>query len=238
MPKSDLEEFVKSRPPMFWWFLANVLMIALAITSWIVCLSLFRDPTHPTSYKLMLQVGRLQPLQKFIPVEAPTPQKTSDVLALEAQFEPYSEEDLETLNKEFKRAYLTSYAKTKFLTYVIGDYKILNIRPLTENDFFPSGVVLRAQAIVTPDDLADPISYPLFIEYLLPSSEDITTLHTTGEIIKLEKRAHCAAILNVGQIDYDDRTVPYITVTPLSSKNPKIHPPEAANVAAPLPVFP
>jgi hypothetical protein len=59
MAKQEIEEFVKSRPPLFWWLLANILAIAFAITSWVICLNLFRDPTNAKSYQLMIKVGRL-----------------------------------------------------------------------------------------------------------------------------------------------------------------------------------
>ncbi len=237
MAKSDLEDFVKRRPPMFWWFLANVVAIALAITSWQVCLNLFRDPTHPTSYQLMLKVGRIQPLEKFTPTTAPSPRKTSTPLSLEAEFQRYREEELKVLNQELKRAYLTNYRKNLFLTYVTGEFQVIETRPLTEDDFFPSGTVVRAQAMVRPDDLADPIPYPVFIEYLLPGTTPLSQAYAPKDILELKKIPHCAAVLNVGEIGHDRGTALYLSIIPLCAPEKEVTPPEAANVAAAFPVF-
>ncbi len=237
MAKTDPDESSKRRPPMFWWFLANVLAIALAITSWLICLNLFRDPTHPTSYQLMLKVGRLQPLENFTTTSAPSPRKTSGPLNLEAEFSPYREEDLETLNQEFLRSYLTNYHKNSSLTYVTGEFKILEIRPLTKNDFFPTGAVIKAQAMVAPDDLADSIPYPVFIEYLLPGDSDLVTRFQPSDTLILKKIPHCAAILHVGEIDYDTNSALYLTLVPLCGSGHQTSPPTQANVAASFPVF-
>ena len=148
MAKQEIEEFVKSRPPLFWWLLANILAIAFAITSWVICLNLFRDPTNAKSYQLMIKVGRLDPLEKFIPTSAPKPRRTADPPELEAEFERFKNEDLQALNHELLRAYVTNYDKSEFLTYVKGEFKILSTRTLTDEDFLPSGIVVKAQAQV------------------------------------------------------------------------------------------
>jgi len=64
MPQSRSEDSKKG-PPMFWWLLANILAIAFAVSSWVICLNLFRDPTNPTSYKLMMMAKRLTPLESY-----------------------------------------------------------------------------------------------------------------------------------------------------------------------------
>ena len=245
MAKQEIEEFVKSRPPLFWWLLANILAIAFAITSWVICLNLFRDPTNAKSYQLMIKVGRLDPLEKFIPTSAPKPRRTADPPELEAGFERFKNEDLQALNHELLRAYVTNYDKSEFLTYVKGEFKILSTRTLTDEDFLPSGIVVKAQAQVKPDSLSDPLDYPVFIECIFPTDDDAIALFAPGDSLVLEKVRDCAAILHVSSIDYEGDKVLYLTVVPLcgdnyplpDGKQIKVKPPKTANVGAPLPVM-
>ncbi len=249
MARDDIEDFVKSRPPLFWWMLANILAIAFAIASWVVCLNLFRDPTHATSYNLMVKVGRLDPLAKFDSTSAPRPRRTAGPLALEAEFERFRNEDRDSLNHELLRAYLTNYKKSKFLTYVRGDFKVVSSRPLTGDDFLTSGVAVRAQAQVKPDSVSDPLNYPVFIECLFPTEDDASELFAPGDILSLEKIRDCAAILHVSTLDHEGDSVLYLTVVPLcGDKHPfpnladgkkiTLKPPETANIVeVPFPVI-
>ncbi|MEJ6718082.1 MAG: hypothetical protein QNK82_06295 [Akkermansiaceae bacterium] len=252
MSLSDPDDHGKKRPPMFWWMLANILAIAFAITSWIVCLNLFRDPTHPTSYRLMMKVGRIDPLEAFTRdktkdgTKVPNPQKVQTPQQLEAQFQSYSDSDLEAINQEFKRAYLTNFKKPKFLTYVTGEFRIIGVKALTEKDFLSSGIVVKAQALVRPDAVADPIPYPVFIECLFPSNNATPESFQVGNTLNLEKQRHCAAILNVGTTEFEDRSALFLTLVPLAAveytseegESFKISPPKMANLEGILPAFP
>ena len=240
------DDYRKNKPPLFWWLLANILAIAFAITAWVVCLNLFRDPTNPASYDLMMKVGRIDPLESFTRKTAPSPQKINDPQELEAQFKGYSITDLETLNRELKRSYLTNFKKPKFLTYVKGEFRIIGVRELSGEDFLSPGVVVKAQALVRPDPVADPIPYPVFIEVLFPTEEAALESFLVGNTLMLEKQRDCAAILSVGTTNFEDRRVLFLTLVPLASegyktqseKTFKIAPPEMANLKASLPAFP
>ena len=236
----------KKQPPLFWWLLANILAIAFAITAWIVCLNLFRDPTNPTSYELMMKVGRIDPLEAFTRKTAPSPQKVNSPQKLETQFKSFGKADLETLNRELRRAYLTNYEKPKYLTYVEGEFEIKEIRELSSEDFLSPGVVVKAQALVRPDAVADPIPYPIFTEIIFPSKDAALESFSVGNTLMLKKQRNCAAILNVGTTDFEDRSVLFLTLIPLASESfqngempsVKITPPAKANLKASLPIFP
>jgi len=236
----------KKQPPLFWWLLANILAIAFAITAWVVCLNLFRDPTNPTSYNLMMKVGRIDPLEAFTSKTAPSPQKVSSPQKLETQFKGFGKTDLETLNREFRRAYLSNYKKPKYLTYVEGEFEIKEIRELNSEDFLSPGVVVKVQALVRPDSVSDPIPYPVFAEVIFPTKDAALESFSVGNTLMLKKQRDRAAILNVGTTDFEDRTVLFLTLIPLASENfqngdmPsfKITPPAKANLKASLPTFP
>ena len=245
MPRSDPDFPSKRKPPLFWWFLANILALAFAITSWVVCLNLFRDPTDPKSYDLMLKVGRIEPLQAFTRLELPTPRSVSDPLELEARYQSYSEKELESLNHELKRAYLTNFNRAQFLTYVTGNFEILEVRELTTDDFISPGVAVRAQALVIRDQVIDPIPYPVFIECIFPTDQSAIDAFEVGNVILLEKQPNYAALIHVSTIEYDERDALFLSLVPLHAtkftspleKSFKIKPPERANVAASLPFF-
>ena len=236
----------KMKPPLFWWLLANILAIAFAITSWVVCLNLFRDPINPTSYDLMMKVGRVDPLKAFTQNDAPSPQKVSSPQKLEAEFKSFGKADLETFNRELLRAYLTNYQKPKYLTYVEGEFEIKGVRELSSDDILSPGVVVKAQALVRPDAVADPIPYPVFAEIIFPTQDAALESFQVGNTLTLKKQRDYAAILNVGTMDFEDRDVLLFTLVPLASVNFKtedkptfkISPPPKANLKAPLPVFP
>ncbi len=245
MAKSELEDFTKKRPPMFWWVLVNIFMIALAITSWLICLNVFRDPTHPVSYQWMMKVKRIDSLKNFTPTTAPAPKKTHDPLALESTFREIQKNNLQTLNQDFKREYLTNYKKYKSLHYVKGEFKIIETRPLTENDFLTQGTIIRAQAMVKPEGLGDPIPYPIFIEYLLPNTDYSAVVFKPEDSLTLKKIPDCAAILHAGEIAHDDSSALYFTLVSLcrtefktaSGSAAALNPLQKANVGAPFPVF-
>ncbi|MCH1510750.1 MAG: hypothetical protein L7T84_16205 [Akkermansiaceae bacterium] len=246
MARLELDDLPKKRPPLFWWLLANILAIAFAIASWVVCLNLFRDPTHPTSYDLMLKVGRIDPLESFTPTTAPTPKKVSNPLELEAQFQKISDKDLNILNRELRRSYLTNFNRSRTLTYITGEYQVSEVRALTGADFLTSGAVIKAQALVRPNKIGDPIPYPVFIECLFPSEDDATSLFNIGDMLVLKKIPDCAAIINVDRTPYEDNSALFLTVVPLCAvdypttdgNSISISPPDKANVAASLPAIP
>ena len=246
MPLYESDDRPRKRPPLFWWLLANILAIAFAISSWIVCLHLFRDPTNPTSYELLLKVGRLEPPMAYTSKNAPNSQQESDPEKLLSQFEPYSESDRETLNKELKRAYLTNFSKTKFHTYVTGEYRIISVNSLTAEDFIGPGVVVKAQALFRPNPVADPLPYPVFIECIFPSKDASPESFLVGNTLMLEKQRDRAALINVATTNFEDRPSVFVTLVSLAAVKHttqrgatfQITPPAAANPGAPLPVSP
>lgn len=246
MPRYDVDDRPKKRPPLFWWLLANVLAIAFAISSWIVCLNLFRDPTNPTSYNLMIKVGRLDPPMAYTSRDAPDSQEDSDPKGLLTRFESYSQSDRDALNRELRRAYLTNFTKPQYHTYVTGEFRVIGVKPLTENDFMSPGIVVKAQALVRPDPVADPLPYPVFIECLFPSNDATAESFSVGNTLMLEKQRDRAAILNVATTDFEDRPSVFVTLVPLaavkhtteSGATFTITPPAKANPAASLPTFP
>ena len=248
MDRQDIGDFIKKRPPMFWWMLANTLAIAFAISAWIICLNLFRDPTHPLSYKWMLKVGRLDPIAAFTDkgeIKLPKPKETFDVTQLEENFLDRSQTSLDSNNHKLKHGYLTNYKKNDALFCVSGNYRILETRDLGEGDFITDGLVAHTQAVIFPEKDADPVPYPVFLDIVFPTSDDASTVITQGKIIELKKNPNFVALLHVESKDIDDGKSIQVTAVALHAMEYTgeegsaftIKPPEKANPAGNLPFF-
>lgn len=238
-PRADVEKVrtPRQRVPWFWWLIVNTLAISLAAASWIICLKVFKDPTHPSSYQLMRKVGRIPPLEPFVGSTAPSAEWTDDARSLEARFRGLDEPTREALNQSFLKNYLLNLPKSSLLTYVVGDFRILEKRALTEDDFFPSGAAVKAQALVQPDGMTETVPYPVFIELLVPGSKGILATYEEGSVLSLSRSTHHAALLHLSETAYRDRKAPLFTVIPLTNNNPEAKPPESANPQAQLPAF-
>jgi hypothetical protein len=106
----NLEETAPSKPAYFWWFLANLLALCFAVTSWVFCLEIFGNSEVPRNYAILKKIGRV-PVIKHYP--APDlPDGTS--LTPEGSYRKYfglNEEQRDRLNQQFLRNYLTGYKR-------------------------------------------------------------------------------------------------------------------------------
>ncbi len=245
MRLNDPNDPPSKKPPLFWWIIANTLAIAFAITSWVICVNFFTNPLNPTSYKWMLKVGRLDPLESFNRRSLPSPTKIAGPLELERQFANFPPQELQALNRELKRAYLTNFDQAKFVAYVTGEFRVLETRPLKTSDFIPSGIAVKAQALIQNDNLDQPILYPVIVECLFPTNHNDPSAYPIGSILKLTKQSESAVILNIGNTLIDERPALHLTTTPLLAfphQAPeakfKISPPKRANPAGKLPAIP
>ena len=91
------------------------------------------------------------------------------------------------------------------------------IRKLGPDDFLDPGIVIRAQALVKPDDFTKPMPYPVFIEYLFPTAEsDAADLFKVGDILSVKKSPNCAAVVHVSRIINEDEPALLLTVIPIA----------------------
>lgn len=246
MARPDQDKDLPKKPKLFWWTLLNLLAIGFAIMSWVVCLKLFRDPTNPVSYDLMLKFGRLDPLASLGRFDVPVPHEVSDPLRLEAQFRGFNEKDRDTLNRGLLRAYITNYQEASSITYITGLYEVLAAQALTPDSFLFPGYAVKLQGLVVPDNITDPVPVPIFVHCLFPTASPAPPPFEKGEQITFEKLPDCAVVINVSltQTEDDDDNALLLTVVPLhartyptpSGQTFEISPPERANLSAPLPI--
>lgn len=240
-----IEEPPPRRPAYFWWLLANALALCFAIISWAVCLHVFGNPEMPRNYAILGKLGRLPELKSYTKLDVPNGNALGP-RDLYRRYFSYTEDEQTRVNSLLMRNYLTNFDRPLLLTYVEGDYQVVGARELKEADFFNPGMVVRAQAMVKPDDFTKAQPYPVFIDYLFPTKE-IGALADfgAGEMLSLKKSPNCAVVIHVEKIVHDEDPALLLTVVPIAygtylvgDANPfVIEPPLNLRPGAGFPVF-
>jgi hypothetical protein len=240
-----IDEPAPARPAYFWWLLANALALCFAVVSWAVCLHVFGHPEVPRNYRILAKLGRLPELKRYTVLDVPN----GIALApreLYQKFFGIRDEHLAKLNSLLMRNYLANFDRPLMLTYIEGDYQVERTRPLAADDFLVSGFVVRARAMVKPDDFTQPAPYPVVIEYVFPTRESRAEgFFGTGDILTVKKSPNCAAVIHVGRILEDDEPALCLTVIPIAygpyhiaeAGSFGIEPPEEIRPGAELPMF-
>ena len=241
------EEIVPKHPAYFWWLLANALALCFAVISWAVCLDVFGNPEVPRNYEILAKLNRLPVLKRYIITDVPDGNSLGPKELYQKYF-GYEDEESVRINSLLVRNYISNFDRPLFLTYVEGDYQIRDVRMLSSQNFITSGIAIRAQALVKPDDFTKPLPYPVFIEYLLPTHETaaISSLKV-GDLMTLKKSPHCGAVVHVSKILNDGESALLLAVVPiaygtqqLEQDNPadfQVEPPSRIQPAAKFPAF-
>jgi len=209
-----IEEPPPKRPAYFWWLLANGLALCFAIISWSVCLHVFGSPEIPRNYEVLRKLGRIEELKRHTVLDVPN---ANSMGPRELYRRFIGEQALERLNALLMRNYLTNFDQRLLLTYVEGDYEVEQVRELTERDFFEPGFVVRARALVQPDEFTAPAPYPVIIEYVFPTDETgISRLFVPGDVLSVRKSPNCAAIVHVTRFEEEGEPTICLTVIPVA----------------------
>lgn len=243
--KEKDEDLEPRRPAYFWWFLANVLAFCFAVVSWVVCLHVFGNPENPRNYAILKKLGRLPELQRYTVLDVPNGNALNPS-ELYGKFFGLKEEDRDALNTLLLRNYMRNFEKNLLLSYVEGEYQVVEVRELGGGDIISSGVVLRAQAMVKPDDFTEAVGFPVVIEYIFPT-EDKSAINgfSIGDVLEVSKNPNCAAVIHVSKVTVDDEPALQLTVAPIAygsyrighGKSFAIEPPEELHPEAGLPIW-
>lgn len=210
-----VEEPPPSRPAYFWWLLANALALCFAILSWAVCLHVFGNPEVPANYEILKKLHRTPVLKRYTVLDVPNgnslPPKD-----LYRRYFGLKAAERERVNSLLMRNYLTNFDRPLLLTYIEGDYQVIDVRKLEAKDFLDPGVVVRAQALVKPDDFTKATAYPVFIEYIFPTGQDIVNSFKAGDVLSVRKNPNCAAVVHVDSVINEDVPALMLTVIPIA----------------------
>jgi hypothetical protein len=241
----NIEPPPPGKPAYFWWLLANALALCFAVFSWMFCLHVFGNPEIPWNYEILRKLKRLPELKRYTVLDVPNGNALSPK-ELYQKFFGASDEQVARVNSLLMRNYLTNFDRPLLLTYVEGKYQIEEKRALNGTDFFSPGVVVRAQALVKPDEFTNPAPYPVLIEYVFPTKDPAAPgRFNPGDILDVKKSPNCAAIVHVDKVVKDDEPALLLTVIPIAygpyqvgkSGSFSIEPPDSLHPAAKFPVF-
>lgn len=239
------EEEEPHRPAYFFWLLANILAACFAIISWVMFLHVFGNPEIPRNYAILKKLERLPELKRYTVLDVPNG-TALDPSELYGKYFGLTEEKRQKLNSLLVRNYMRNFESNLLLTYVEGDFEIRDARKLTRDDFLYPGFVVRAQAMVKPDDFTQAVGFPMMIEYIFPTeNSDAFERFNAGDILEVNKNPNCAAVIHVSKAIVDEEPGLQMTVVPIaygpySSGGESlfaIEPPQSLNPASELPFW-
>ncbi len=236
---------LRKRPAYFWWLLANALALCFAVMSWAVCLDVFGNPEVPRNYEILRKLKRLPVFKRYVITDVPNGNSLT-AKELYQKFFGYTEDQTKHANALLIRNYISNFDRLLFLTYIEGEYQIRGIRELKSKDFLSPGIVIRAQALVKPDDFTKPLPYPVFIDYILPTKDTANKeALKVGDTMVIKKSPHCAAVIHVGKIIESGDQALILSVVPIAYGIQQlgneayfsVEPPTEIRPAAKLPPF-
>ncbi|HEY2102347.1 MAG TPA: hypothetical protein VGH08_03750 [Chthoniobacterales bacterium] len=222
----------------FAWTLAILLLTAFAFAAWLGSFYVFWQPERPDSYRLLKKLHRIDPPRRFELTAAPAGEFLNPK-QLHDRYAALGSAELVKTNSDLARNYIRNFQQVHGLVpYVVGRFRIIDVRKLGSADIFTSGMVALVAAIDNGE---------LLMEHVYPADErDLPLMRQTlvpGLEIKLE-RAH-----DISAVIHADRTVDgrvLITVMPLlygsytvsrGTGTFTLEPPLDLNLAAGWPLF-
>lgn len=215
MPKFT-DDSAPRRPAWFWWFLANVLALCFAVASWLVCLDVFGRPEVPRHYGALRMIGRMPELRRFAPGDAPAG-GALDARGLHAKFAALTDAEARMLRARWLRDFIMNFRDPLGTVYIEGEFDIERIRPLTGDDFMPSGILVGARALVKPDEFSSAAPYPVTMDLFLPSEDPgISSLFASGDKLVLAKAHELPVVIGAWRSKELGTTSIHVQVVPLA----------------------
>lgn len=223
---------------LFAWTIIILLLAGLALATWIGSYYVFGHPEKPLSYALLIRLKKLDPPKRFELTAAPRGEFLGPQALLD-RFGKMTPREMRRVSDGLMRDYLRNYRLAPSpVPYVVGDYAILDSYELTPANFFPSGVVVLAQAKDQPQ---------VVLEHIFPAEPKVVPvlqrMLLTGLDLQLKRSLDMSAVVHVQRLA-DGRL--QITAVPLlygryasteADGTFSLQPPAALNVAAGLPVL-
>lgn len=225
-----------------------MLCFCLAAFSWIKIPPIFANPQDPDNYKLLDKINRLDAIEAFNALEPPDGD-IANTQNLYSKFGSLNAKELEVLNVNLIKNYVTNYKQQTLITYIQGDFRVIKTKVLTENDRFNHGVAIKAEAMVKMNKFTKAQPFPVWIEIILPNAPASAAKSIAkGDLIEINKNPFFASVLFVQRIKRRDNDhIMSFSVVPLVYESPwnpprnkakfNISPPKKLNMDADLPIF-
>lgn len=212
----NYEEKPQTRTGYFWWSVIILLLTGACFASWIGSFYIVSHPENPKCYKLLKRLKRLDSPKRFqighgsitMP-EVPHGDFLSVPKILD-RFGKLGPEELARENARLLRGYLMGFHEAKKrlvnvggkmvpqqdVVYVVGRFEVVEARALGPGDLFPSGAVVLAQSLESPQALVEAV-FPAnnktgrALEAALPA----------GSRLALERSLDLVALLHIDRLD-------------------------------------
>jgi len=174
----------------FAWAIVIVVLLGLNISSWAFCNMVFGHPEHPFSYRLLTKLEKLEPLKGFKTTTVP-PGKFLTPKDFYGRVYPFSKSDLRAYNALLKRNFLWIYNEKDPAYFIYGSFTVKGVRTLVpEEDMFPMGIVVTAEAHRFPDAK---------VELILPTKTPVleANQYKIGDTLKIDRSTMAASVLHV-----------------------------------------
>jgi len=177
---------------LFGWTVVILLLCGVAVVCWIGTFYVFDHPEQPFNYQLLAKLNKLVPPKRFELTAAPA----GEFLGPDKLLERYGAmtgagmlDESNNLLRSFLRNYDHQVGK---VPYVTGKYTVLDAFPMTENQYFGSGVVALAQSNDVPT---------IYVEAVFPGPKEqlasMQRLLVTGLGLELRRSFDLTAIVHI-----------------------------------------
>ncbi|MBV9732651.1 MAG: hypothetical protein JO275_07715 [Verrucomicrobia bacterium] len=177
---------------LFGWTVVILLLCGVAVVCWIGTFYVFDHPEQPFNYQLLAKLNKVVPPKRFELTAAPA----GEFLGPDKLLERYGamtatglQEESNNLIRSFLRNYDHQVSKVPYLT---GKYTVLDAFPMSENQYFGSGVVALAQSNDVPT---------IYVEAIFPGpKEQLASMQrvlVTGLGLELRRSFDLTAIVHI-----------------------------------------
>jgi hypothetical protein len=177
---------------LFGWTVVILLLCGVAVVCWIGTFYVFDHPEQPFNYQLLAKLNKVVPPKRFELTAAPA----GEFLGPDKLLERYGamtatglQEESNNLVRSFLRNYDHQVGK---VPYVTGKYTVLDAFPMTENQYFGSGVVALAQSNEVPT---------IYVEAVFPGPKvqlaNMQRVLVTGLGLELRRSFDLTAIVHI-----------------------------------------
>jgi hypothetical protein len=177
---------------LFGWTVVILLLCGVAVVCWIGTFYVFDHPEQPFNYQLLAKLNKVVPPKRFELTAAPAGEFLGPDKLLE-RFGAMTATGLQDESNNLVRSFLRNYDhQVGKVPYVTGKYTVLDAFPMTENQYFGSGVVALAQSNDVPT---------IYVEAVFPGpKEQLASMQrvlVTGLGLELRRSFDLTAIVHI-----------------------------------------
>lgn len=177
---------------LFGWTVVILLLCGVAVVCWIGTFYVFDHPEQPFNYQLLAKLNKVVPPKRFELTAAPAGEFLGPDKLLE-RFGAMTATGLQDESNNLVRSFLRNYDhQVGKVPYITGKYTVLDAFPMTENQYFGSGVVALAQSNDVPT---------IYVEAVFPGAKEqlasMQRVLVTGLGLELRRSFDLTAIVHI-----------------------------------------